>query len=347
MTAGSGYDPRYTPPYGHATARHTDALQRRSAARGEGLTPAAPPIARSILWRPPGAQVSGPGMSDGAIFITQDAIREIGRHVWSAPEDETLGFLLGDRCVSPETGARFVLIKATTRSSFAMGDEAEGRRIPEDAWHASYMEARRRRMSLVGWYHSAAAVGDAPEPRDLWSHRTSFPAGWEVGLVVAPRAERPAGGFFRSGGDAERGGAWLPFFEVAGDDAVLPDGRKRTVMPWQNYQTDEPTERSTQVAVVRPRLTDGPTPILIPKGHREEERPGRARDAEPRPAPRDTPAYVPRVTPHQPLARPQQPGSPRPYQTAVAARERRKRIAIVAATFTALALAAAAALLLR
>jgi hypothetical protein len=213
-------------------------------------------------------------------------------------------------------------------------------------------------MSLVGWYRSGTWVGDAPEPRDLWAHRASFPAGWEVGLVVAPRAERPGGGFFRTGAGAEDDGAWLPFFEVGNDDTVLPDGRKRTVMPWQNYLTDEAPERSTQVAVARPRLTDGPTPILMPKGHQEEAQPrrpgaqrrwadGRDPRSDPRSGRRETPEHAPRTAPLTP-ARPSEPGvPPRPYQAARQRRERRKRIAIAAATFAALALAAAALLMLR
>jgi proteasome lid subunit RPN8/RPN11 len=213
------------------------------------------------------------------LFITQETLREISRHIWTAPNQEVLGFLLGQRYQAPEDAAArfaeapYVVIRATTRSSYVIADEGD-EQIPEDAWHAAYLEARRRGLTLVGWYHSTAYLDGAPTPRDLRTHRIFFKEEWQAGLLVAPRADLPTGGFFRAP-RGEEGAAdvagFLPFYEVADDGSLLPDGRKRTVMPWANYVTDDPIERATRVAVVRPKMASGAIPILMPKG-----RPGTA-----------------------------------------------------------------------
>jgi hypothetical protein len=208
-------------------------------------------------------------MAEHAVFVTQGTLREVSRHIWSQPNQELLGFLLGERRESPETGVRYLLISATSRSSYVVpedGDEV----IAEVAWHSGHLEARRRRLQLLGWYHSASFVGTGPTLRDAHAHSAHFPDPWQVGLIVAPRADRVAGGFFRSGerGESER---FLPFFEVVDDAAILPDGQKRTVVPWTNYVPDAPPARSTQVAVARPKLGQGTIPLIMPQPRAEEK----------------------------------------------------------------------------
>jgi proteasome lid subunit RPN8/RPN11 len=207
-------------------------------------------------------------MGEHAIFITQSALREISRHVWSEPDQELLGFLLGERRESPETRTRYLLVTATTRSSYVI-PEASVEVLSEEAWHASHLEARRRHLQLVGWYHSAPYVGPGPALRDTQSHEAHFPEPWQVGMILAPRAERASGGFFRTGSreEAER---FLPFYEVVDDAGLLPDGQKRSVLAWANYVPDAPPAPATQVAVALPRMGAGTIPIVIPAARAED-----------------------------------------------------------------------------
>lgn len=234
--------------------------------REQPLPQAAPPILRSILWSPEHGVSAG--MAEHAVFVTQGALREVSRHIWSQPNQELLGFLLGERRESPETGVRYLYISATSRSSYVVPEDSE-EVIAEVAWHAGHLEARRRKLQLLGWYHSAAFVGSGPTLRDSHAHSAHFPDPWQVGLIVAPRAERVGGGFFRSAdrGELER---FLPFFEVVDDAAILPDGQKRSVVPWSNYVPDIPPARSTQVAVARPKLGQGTIPLIMPQPRAEE-----------------------------------------------------------------------------
>lgn len=210
------------------------------------------------------------GMIGDAVFMTQGALREVSRHIWTAPDQEVLGFLLGERFESPETGSHYVVVSATTRSSYVIAEDG-GDSIPYDAWQASSMEARRRKLVLLGWYHSAPFLDDVPAPRDLASHRQRFAEPWQTGLVVAPSGVLPAGGFFRPASDL--GGAWIPFYEIVDEGAIYADGRKRTVTPWKNYVTSDAIETTTKVAIARPNVGVGRIQVLVPKGHLEEQKP--------------------------------------------------------------------------
>lgn len=235
--------------------------------REQPLPLAAPPIVRSILWTPEDGVAAG--MSEHALFVTQGALREVSRHIWSQPNQDLLGFLLGERRESPETGTRFAVISATSRSSYVVPPDTDDI-IAEVAWHSAHLEARRRRLQILGWYVSAAYVGSGPTAREINAHLANFPDPWQVGLIVAPRADRVAGGFFRAGGRGDND-RFLPFFEVVDDNSILPDGQKRTVVPWTNYVPDAPPARVTQVAVARPKLGQGYIPLIMPQPRAEEQ----------------------------------------------------------------------------
>lgn len=278
----------------------------------------APPLARAIAWRPAthgGLAGLAAEMPHDAIFVTQAALREVSRHIWTNPEQDALGFLLGDRFASPGSGRHFVVVTSTTRHSYLLAEDGT-EQIPEDAWHAAHLEARRRQLVVVGWFRSAPFLGDRPSGGDVLAHRRFFTEPWHIGLVSAPRAERPVGGVYRPIG--EIGGAFLPFYEIPDDDSLLPDGGKRTVVAWENYIPDVPPVRTVNVAVPRPRIaTGGSIPILIPKGRPEDEREGRRR---PKPSLR---------------------------MSARKRRQRRRRIMIVTGTMASLAAAILAVLLMR
>src|SRR6185312_6068109 len=75
------------------------------------------------------------------------------------------------------------------------------------------------------------------------THRERFHEVWQSGLVIATTGPEPTGGFFRllpgSGGS---NGMLIPFDEIVEDDGLLPGGRKRTLIDWANYRTEQPVE---------------------------------------------------------------------------------------------------------
>jgi len=201
------------------------------------------PVARSIHWVPAGS--TGDAAASGAdipLFITQGALREAMRHLRSDPEQELMGFLLGNLFECPDTGSRYVVITSAMRTGHVIG-EVEPVQIPEEEWLGMQLELRRRRAGLMGWYHSAPFVGSSPARLDIETHRERFHEVWQSGLVIATTGPEPTGGFFRllpgSGGS---NGMLIPFDEIVEDDGLLPGGRKRTLIDWANYRTEQPVE---------------------------------------------------------------------------------------------------------
>jgi proteasome lid subunit RPN8/RPN11 len=199
------------------------------------------------------------------------------RHLRSAPEQELLGFLLGELYECPETGARYVVVNAAVRTGHAIG-ESDRILIPEEEWLGVQLEVRRRRTQLVGWYHSAPFVGPHPARADLETHRALFTEPWQCGLVIATTGEAPTGAFFRSlMGERTGGGVLVPFYELPDDDEPIPaDGRKRTLIDWVNYETrgtverDE-TERRPFVAPRRPTPQGPPVILSVPSAPEDDE----------------------------------------------------------------------------
>lgn len=200
------------------------------------------PVARSIHWIPAGsdsaASLSG---ADVPLFITQGALREAMRHLRSDPEQELMGFLLGNLFECPDTGSRYVVITSAMRTGHVIG-EVEPVQIPEEEWLGMQLELRRRRAGLMGWYHSAPFVGTSPARIDIETHRDRFREPWQSGLVIATTGPEPTGGFFRIARDGSLNGMLIPFDEIVEDDALLPGGRKRTLIDWANYRTEQPVE---------------------------------------------------------------------------------------------------------
>jgi hypothetical protein len=268
-------------------------------------------VARSIHWRPVVEGVVPVAVEEHAVFITQGTLREISRHVWTTPAQDVLGFLLGERFVSPETGRSFTVLSATTRTSYIIAEDGS-EQIAADAYQAAVMEARRRRLTLAGWYRSAPFVGDRPPGGDLLAHRRYFPEPWQVALLAAPRAERPAGGIYHD--PLGTPASFVGFYEIVDDDALTPDGQKRSVLAWENYLPDRPPSRTTKVAAPRPRIAGpgaGNIRVLVPKGHPDEQRRGKKRP------------------------------KPSMKMSVRRRRERRRRILILSATLTFLAFAGA------
>jgi proteasome lid subunit RPN8/RPN11 len=192
--------------------------------------------ARAIRWVPAG--LSAPRAADDlALYITQDALRQIMRHLGEDPERELMGFLVGAIDLRPDLGAQRVTISAAVRARQESGGVGPAQ-IPPDEWERIQGEVRARGAMLVGWYHSAPFVGPTPVRLDISAHRARFHERWQCGLVVST-VGAPAGGFFRPLGNEGDVGTFLPFHEVLDHDALLAGGPKRTLIDWGNYITDD------------------------------------------------------------------------------------------------------------
>lgn len=218
-------------------------------------------------WRA-GARAGGNGAADELpLFVTQGALREVFRHLRSDPEQELLGFLLGNLFEDSEAGVQFLVITGALRTSHAIG-ESDQTQIPEEQWLGMQLELRRRRAVLVGWYHSTPFVGPHPVRIDLETHRERFPEPWQTGLVVATGGDAPTGGFFRPSPGDPTGGVYIPFHELADDESLLPGGRKRSLIDWANYHTDDPVEidRAERRPHIAPRRPTAERVAMPPAG---------------------------------------------------------------------------------
>ncbi|MEO6211236.1 MAG: hypothetical protein ABIQ10_14060 [Gemmatimonadaceae bacterium] len=199
------------------------------------------PDDHAILWAPVEGLTRSMELSPPAIVITQGALREVIRHLSSSPEQELLGFLIGEPCECPKSKRRFLCITGTLRTGHVIAED-EPVQIPDAEWLGQQLEVRRRRSTLIGWYHSTPFLSPSPSPLDLESHRARFTEAWQCGLVIATEGNDPAGGFFRAHADPSAGGAYVPFYEQIDDDGILEGGMLRTLIDWKSYSTSELTE---------------------------------------------------------------------------------------------------------
>ncbi|MDQ2766334.1 MAG: hypothetical protein M3Y30_04180 [Gemmatimonadota bacterium] len=207
-------------------------------------------------------------LSPPAIVITQGALREVIRHLSSSPDVELLGFLIGEPCECPKSKRRFLCITGTLRTGHTIAED-EPVQIPDAEWLGQQLEVRRRRSTLIGWYHSAPYLPPSPAALDLESHRARFTEAWQCGLVIATEGNEPAGGFFRAHADPAAGGAYVPFYEQVDDDGVLEGGRLRTLIDWRSYSTSElvehdEDERSVHISGMTRRADPEATPTALP-----------------------------------------------------------------------------------
>ena len=200
------------------------------------------PDDHAILWAPVEGLTRSMELSPPAIVITQGALREVIRHLSSSPEQELLGFLIGEPCECPKSKRRFLCVTGTLRTNHAIAED-QPVQIPDAEWLGQQLEVRRRRSTLIGWYHSTPFLSPSPSPLDLESHRARFTEPWQCGLVIATEGNDPAGGFFRAHTDPGAGGAYVPFYEQVDDDGILEGGKLRTLVDWKSYSTSELTER--------------------------------------------------------------------------------------------------------
>ena len=131
-------------------------------------------------------------LAQPAIVITQGALREVIRHLSSSPDQELLGFLIGEPCECPKTKRRFLCITGTLRTGHAIAEE-EPVQIPDAEWLGQQLEVRRRRSTLIGWYHSTPFLSPSPSRSGSRDASRALHGGVAVRARDRHRGERARG----------------------------------------------------------------------------------------------------------------------------------------------------------
>jgi proteasome lid subunit RPN8/RPN11 len=193
----------------------------------------------SILWTPWKLWLAGSeDYSPYEVVFEQGALETIREHIASDLDTEAVGLLIGQLHSCPETARRWVKVEDAIGPVRPAGGSSEQQRL--EAAIASLMtRVGTNGSTAVGWYHSANRSGFTLSESEAEIHAKHFREPWQVALVLVADLARPAGGLFqRSEGGRIPRSDYRAFYELPDEESVLPDGRLRTFVGWQNYQTD-------------------------------------------------------------------------------------------------------------
>ena len=260
------------------------------------------PISRAILWHP----YDGAGMAgEPAIFVDQAALDALHEHFRAFADRGVLGFLVGDRCRDPYTGAAYVVVDSTIRLNQALFGDKTGVVVGK-LWDRITGEVDKTEGHLIGWYHSHPPAAVTLSPGDVETHMRHFTAPWQMALVLAGTESAPQGGFFRPTADAGTP-VCLPFYELVPETALAGAEATPSVLRWNNYTTDLRVVRTAgEPAPATPAEAHGapPATLSVVGRHSAEAAPPPPREAPPPPPPppRKTGPFTPRVAPRLPRA---------------------------------------------
>lgn len=134
---------------------------------------------------------------DSVVYLSQAAYDVIVDHVYSEPNLEVIGFLLGT-IQAPGTAPVEVMVEQAL-----VGEEVRSTRSSVQLSYASwkyFLEEKRSRyahLATVGWYHSHPGFGTFLSGMDKLIHQSFFGKPWQVALVIDPIHSRWT--FFRNG----------------------------------------------------------------------------------------------------------------------------------------------------
>jgi len=197
------------------------------------------PTARAILWNPLMGGGDRPTSGAYPLFLEQKVIGALHEHFVAASTQAILGFLVGELYVCPNTQVRYAIVDSTIRLNQAIyGDKTLV--VVSRLWERIQEELSRARGQLIGWYHSHQAGAVELAPGDVETHQQYFQRRWQAALVLGADRDGPAIGIFRPGPSASWSSVSLPFYELIEGKEQLTGGRKRSVLPWTNFATDDP-----------------------------------------------------------------------------------------------------------
>jgi proteasome lid subunit RPN8/RPN11 len=231
-----------------ARFRGHDAIPLSGTARPEGgpeYLERPLPLDSAILWTPNVPQF--PVDLAFPIFITQRALAAVHAHMAARLEGaSSLGFLVGGVFQSTEAGIPYIVVESTIHIPWSIsGDHLKPALLQGRAIAAE--EVHRTGGQLLGWYHSHVGADARLSTADVGAHVACFDRPWQIALVMSRGAEL-TGGVFRIGPDGASANEYLPFYELAEGDSLLPDGRKVSDLAWTNYRTQDAVFSSDRVS---------------------------------------------------------------------------------------------------
>jgi hypothetical protein len=207
------------------------------------------------------------------VFFDQKALGAIHAHYETAGRQGMMGFLVGDLFECPTSRQRYVVVDATIRLNQAVyGDKTLV--IVSRLWERIQDELHKIEGHLIGWYHSHPPINVELAPGDVETHLQYFKRPWHVALVLGTENEGPVAGLFRPAPGDTSPNVSLPFYELIESDEGFAGGRKRSILPWINFMSDDKAAMHSDeplsfvslvpgagtVEVVRPAAPPAPPP---------------------------------------------------------------------------------------
>ena len=199
------------------------------------------PVAQSVLWHPSSPGVTQRRAPSGAypVFFDQKAVAAVHAHYETAGRQGMMGFLVGDLFERPTSHVRYVVIDSTIRLNQAVyGDKTLV--IVSRLWDRIQEELRKIEGHLIGWYHSHPPIAVELAPGDVETHLQYFKRPWHVALVLGAEHEGPVAGLFRPRPGETAPTVSMPFYELIESDEGFAGGKKRSILPWINFLSDDP-----------------------------------------------------------------------------------------------------------
>lgn len=127
------------------------------------------------------ARAAGTGRSE-PVEISREVREEIYEHVFSSPDAEVAGVLVG-----PPSKSGPIIVSGRIEASDA-DNQLASVTFTHESWSAIYedLEKNHDGMEIVGWYHSHPGFGIFLSDHDLFIHQNFFSGERQVAFVVDP-----------------------------------------------------------------------------------------------------------------------------------------------------------------
>lgn len=245
-----------------------DEGQSRQLRNGRVLEPF--PADRCLHWNPlPDsyhllAELLRSPQDEYKLVIAQHALVQIEAHITPVADRPRVGLLLGQVSEDPESGVKYVIIRAAIKVPDE-GIGAEGENLTDESWLAIEREMRRQTRQVVGWYRTRQRVESAMSPADSLGHVGHFRHPWQSALMVSADLARPAGAFFVFERRVGRHYC-LPFYEMLDSAPSRRSIDPHSVINWRNYLLESDA----------PEAPELPQPPLLKRKRHDAARPARS-----------------------------------------------------------------------
>jgi proteasome lid subunit RPN8/RPN11 len=176
--------------------------------------PVPAPLESALRWDSP--YDTGEFQPVVRVFLAQPAYACLYIHAASDLDNEVGGILVGQLCLDPLTGSRFVVIEAILRARYTRQSRV-ALTFTQDSlvYFHNVIEQRFTGRQILGWYHTHPRMDVFLSHYDTWLHDHFFPEAWQVALVMEPYA--CLGGFFiRQNGGVLDPSRYFGFYEMNG-----------------------------------------------------------------------------------------------------------------------------------